>query len=521
MDWLDAGSLGASAWGLGVAHPPGEPGWLAPARLAQLIPVGDLAFRLNLFSAAALASCAWPLLALTRALGAPDLRSGGVVVGLALLGFGARMQGQRAEVYALTALLLLGALAVAVIAPGRRGSAATGGLLGLAVGVHPLLAAAATPGLLAARWRRGRGPRDVGPLVAFGAAAFAVYAWLPVRASVVPARSWGVPDSPGRFLDVLLGRGFVRNFGGGDLVANTLLVLERYAVAGAVAAALLAGVGWLARREAAPGDASRNARSGGPAAAARGAYLTALPLWVGGNALTILSQNKVFPTNPDVLGYLLVGTAAVAPLAGLGLGWLREHGPGSRLERLAPLLGLVAVLAVALQAVDGFAADRSDNHLARRFASDQARSLPPGALLLVSGNDSAFLWWWLQRVERRRPDLIVVPRVLLGHPHEERRLRAPLERVGVPWSPALREQPLPLLAAARTPAFLEIRDPELSERGRSLSPHGLVWAVGTAPEHPDLAALRARTLERLSDAVADDEALLVGALLRSTSGGAR
>ena len=512
MDWLDAGSLGASAWGLGVAHPPGEPGWLAPARLAQLLPVGDLAFRLNLFSAAALAACAWPLLALTRAVGAPDLRSGAVVVGLALLGFGARMQGQRAEVYALTALLLLGALAVAVIAAGRRGSAATGGLLGLAVGVHPLLAAVATPGLLVARWRRGRGTRDVLPLAAFGAAAFAVYAWLPVRASVVPARSWGVPDSPGRFLDVLLGRGFARNFGGGDLVANGLLVLERYAVAGAVAAVLLAGVGWLARREAPPSD---------DPSSARGAYLAALPLWVGGNALTILSQNKVFPTNPDVLGYLLVGTAAVAPLAGLGLSWLREHGPGSRLERLAPVLGLVAMLAVALQAVDGFAADRSDNHLARRFAADQARSLPPGALLLVSGNDSAFLWWWLQRVERRRPDLTVVPRVLLGHPHEELRLRSSLERVGVPWSPALREQPLPLLAAATTPAFLEIRDPELSERGRSLSPHGLVWAVGSAPEPTHLTALRARTLERLSAAVTDDEAVLVGALLRSTSGGPR
>ncbi|PKK91995.1 MAG: hypothetical protein CVV64_00850 [Candidatus Wallbacteria bacterium HGW-Wallbacteria-1] len=47
----DSGELAAAAWHLGVAHPPGYPAWVIPARvLASVIPMGSVAFRTNLFS---------------------------------------------------------------------------------------------------------------------------------------------------------------------------------------------------------------------------------------------------------------------------------------------------------------------------------------------------------------------------------------------------------------------------------------------------------------------------------------
>src|SRR2546427_8499743 len=54
----DSGELIVVAHGLGVAHPPGVPLWVILAHLASLVPVGNVAMRVNFSSAlfAALAS---------------------------------------------------------------------------------------------------------------------------------------------------------------------------------------------------------------------------------------------------------------------------------------------------------------------------------------------------------------------------------------------------------------------------------------------------------------------------------
>lgn len=503
VDWLDAGSLLSSAWVLGVAHPPGEPGWLAPARLAMLLPFGDLAFRVNLLSALCLAGCAVPLLLLVRGLvGAEEPRTEVFAVVIGLLGYGARMQGNRAEVYGLVALLLLGSLAAAVARPGPRSSGAMGFLLGLAATVHPLLAAAATPALLLARGLRGRvGVTDASHAVGWGLVGFAAYAWLPVRARVSPADAWGVPADLPRFVDVLLGRNFARNFGDSAFVDNLGVVLGAHALAGLAIVAILAGCAWLLR-----GEVSAPAR----------ALAWAVPVWLIGNALTILPQNKVFGTNPDLLGYLLVGALGAVPLGALGLAALRRV-DGSPLERLGPVLVVIAWVFLAFVVVDGLSASRRGNDLARQFATAQAAELPPGAVLVVSGNDTAFTWQYLQQVERRRSDVLVVPRVLLGHHHQRLRLERRLSDVGIPWTPQLRDRPVPLLRAGTRPAFVELREPELPDQ---LSAHGLVVSVAPSAESPALAALREATLDALEGPVAagDTEAALVAALFRDLRG---
>src|ERR1700686_3296984 len=54
----DSGELIVVAHGLGVAHPPGVPLWVILAHLASLVPLGNVAVRINFSSAlfAALAS---------------------------------------------------------------------------------------------------------------------------------------------------------------------------------------------------------------------------------------------------------------------------------------------------------------------------------------------------------------------------------------------------------------------------------------------------------------------------------
>jgi hypothetical protein len=143
-------------------------------------------------------------------------------------------------------------------------------------------------------------------------------------------------------------------------------------------------------------------------------------------------------------------------------------------------------------------------------------------VLLTSGNDTAFLWTYLQAVERRRPDVIAVHRVLLGHPHERIRLGPALQGLGVPWVPELQTRPTDVLSVADG-VFVEARSQERALMGTRLHRHGLVWRLGApADEGESLAALRADVLAALEgpQARGDEEAALVAALFHDVGRGA-
>src|SRR5437660_9983071 len=63
---VDSGELIVVAQGLGVAHPPGFPLWVMLAHLASLLPVGNVAARIN-FSSALFAALACAILTLVAA----------------------------------------------------------------------------------------------------------------------------------------------------------------------------------------------------------------------------------------------------------------------------------------------------------------------------------------------------------------------------------------------------------------------------------------------------------------------
>src|ERR1700686_2045099 len=62
----DSGELILVAYGLGVAHPPGVPLWIILAHLASLVPLGNVALRIN-FSSALFAALASAMLTLVVA----------------------------------------------------------------------------------------------------------------------------------------------------------------------------------------------------------------------------------------------------------------------------------------------------------------------------------------------------------------------------------------------------------------------------------------------------------------------
>src|SRR5262245_49202398 len=62
----DSGELILAAYGLGVAHPPGVPLWIMLTHIASLVPVGNVAVRIN-FSSAVFAALACAMLALVVA----------------------------------------------------------------------------------------------------------------------------------------------------------------------------------------------------------------------------------------------------------------------------------------------------------------------------------------------------------------------------------------------------------------------------------------------------------------------
>ena len=209
LTWRDAGELGAAAWELGIAHPPGFPGFcLLHKAVMLMLPVGDAAFRGNLASTlvgaialggAAAAGNAFGLRATTAAAGALLAGFTGIFV----------LHATRIEVYtgaaAWTTLCLV---AAARLSFGRddRWAVALALLVGLAAAHHAELRLLAFPMIIlwvptirARRWR--------GAVVVTGAGVLGAFcvAYLPLRSAAGPWRDWGHPATAAGFWDHISG----------------------------------------------------------------------------------------------------------------------------------------------------------------------------------------------------------------------------------------------------------------------------------------------------------------------------
>jgi hypothetical protein len=381
---------------LGIAHPTGFPlyvltGWL----WSHALPIGTVAFRMNLFSAVALAASCWLLYRTARAVECSPLAA---LCGALLFAFGraAWWNAQRADVHSLA--VLCGALTIYALVRWHRegglpllGLAAAG--IGLGLAVHPV-ALWLVPGFIALvifDYRRHEVDARMLALCAAGVAlCLCSYAYLPLRSQYVSAHQIDpVAALPGAgsflydYLHPASAAGFLREVTGSDFGAGTsaLAAAFQWWEYGWYALRWFAMVphqcGVLALPLALAGFAGLARRDWELAAALALLGLGALPF---SYAFTIESE----PDRYRLLSMWLVGLlVAAAPQALGNLRFARIYREGALVFAAAAALGALSLNADSLR-------ERTSPER-RPFIRDVAAAVPPGSAVVAVWSDATTL----------------------------------------------------------------------------------------------------------------------------------
>lgn len=403
----DGGDLIAAARTLGVPHPSGYPTYSLLAWLFTYLPVGTMAYRVNLLSAVCAAAAVGLLCRSIQLLLPGELQALALSAAAALTFAFASLPWSQAvisEVYAL--LVLFAALLLWLFVRFRR----SGGdgllwlaalLLGLGLGNH-LTLAFILPAALILVWQPGasRLPRwfrlrTLLPALGFFAAGLAVYAYLPLAASQRPPVNWGNPQTWDRFLWTVSAKQY-------QIFAFALPPEEMTGRLGAWALLLGDQFGWWGLVLALAGAWSWWQRD-------RRFILFSL-VW-----LLLVGVYAFFYDTGDSHIYLL------PVLLLLALWW----GEGARgilnlARALKPVwqrLTLAAILALPLVslALHWQAADLSKDWFAQAYMAQALDGMEPDSLVVVRGDRATFALWYGLYAEGRRPDLAVVSGPLLAY----------------------------------------------------------------------------------------------------------
>jgi hypothetical protein len=373
---------------LGVAHPPGYPLHTLLGKLATLLPLGSVAYRVHLLSAACgAASCAllW--------LGARTLGASRAASWLAALGLGVSpafwSQSIIAEVYTLNTLFFFGMLLVVL----RGGPLAVLALLfGLSLANHWPLTLLCAPALAVLAWPRraellGRLPL----LLALAAAGLVPYAWMVWLSRTSPIAFYGPIESLGELWFYVSRQGYAGadasvSAGWHDRVQFLAFLvresLVQFAVAGILVAAAGAAAQWRAER--------------------RVAVALALAILMPTAGLVLLLGFDYDVTQQNVFRvYPLPAWGALALWMALGVDALARRWswrPGVR-------VGAAAILVLAIGAVGAWRNVRPGYDWSERYARAVLESLPPSANLVTLTDAELGPIAYFHLVEGLRPDV--------------------------------------------------------------------------------------------------------------------
>ena len=411
---------------LSIFHPTGFPTYTMLGWVWSQIPIGEVAWRMNLLSGVcvALASGLVVLIA-GHLIGERDRALRATAAGVAGAAFAFASEpwenATRADVHAISILsvTLVVWLLFAWRAAERAGSPRAGAWLvgagltfGLGIGVHPLIGLFSF-GIAAwlfvvdrAFWRRWRLIAVCSAAVAVGIASFA-YIWLRAITDPEPPLFYARPDTWERFRYLVLAEQFSGLFR--DFREPLADIGQKWADAERVLAPQFVAPGWLLI---AVGAAIVGARSVGT--------LAVLGLFVVGNV--VYSMNF---RDGDIDRYYMPTVAVLAPLLGVALATIAAACAqavaevGRRLvagldarRRLGALagalvLGLGALLPAA-SLVTGYGAhDQSGNRDADEWVASVHALLPPDSVVVSWWSYSTPLWhhrWVLGE----RPDLTII-----------------------------------------------------------------------------------------------------------------
>src|SRR6266480_4321451 len=440
----DSGELIVAAYGLGVAHPPGTPLWVMLAHLASLVPVGNVAVRIN-FSSAVFAALACAMLTLVVAellvtascFAAPRRRNkaarhGNIessnVYGLLMfapaVGAGLLMAFSRTlwsyatitEVYTLNAFLVLLVFFLVVRWQRRMiemrtdsGAAvathdtwiyAAAFVFGLAMGVHHVTVALTLPAIAVVVYRTEGLKFFTSRRLLYAAlisisALILVYSYLPWAASRSPAMNWGNPRSLQEIWWHITGRQYRVFFSfssaamGAQFVEFCRMALREYGFAWLPLTLFLAVAGLA-------GAYKRDRTS---------FWFLLLILFAD------LAYSLSYEIAEDKDAYYLPAFISIAIAAGLGVRWLIQL----TVPRPLPIWKsyVAAATAIVLTSATAFAAnwpfnDRRHYFIADDYVENLFSAIAPNGLLLTQDWQVASPMLYAQEIEQRRPDVKVV-----------------------------------------------------------------------------------------------------------------
>src|SRR5437867_10529014 len=444
----DSGELIVVAQGVGVAHPPGFPLWVILAHLASLVPLGNIAERINSSSAvfAALASAMLTLVVAELMIAIPylltrkkrsaqrnkkaeDSHVAQLLICGPALGAGLLMAFSRtlwayatiAEVYTLNALLILIILFLMLrwrryiladrtnndtaIMIHDRWLYAAALVFGLALGIHHVTVGLILPALAVLVYRT-QGLRFFtsrrlvyAALISIGALV-AVYAYLPFAASRSPVINWGNPRSlqeiwwhiTGRQYRVFLS--FTPNVVGTQFVEFCGMALREFGPAWLPGAVVLAFAGFT--------SAYKSDRTS---------------FWfLSVVVISNLAYDLSYQIAEDKDAYYLPVFISIAIAAGLGIRWLLQMNVSKSTAANKPYW--VAAIALLLVSATAFAANLPFNNrkhyfIAHDYAKNILSTVGPDGLLVTQDWQVVSPMFYVQEIEHRRRDAKVIDLNLL------------------------------------------------------------------------------------------------------------
>lgn len=420
VTFFDSGEFLAATASLGSAHSPGYPLFLMYAKLFTWLPLGNIAFRINVATAFSSSLACMMVYILTTLLLKkeellPDQRFNRVVVKMAGLaaaisfGFTSRLwlQSNHDKPYPLLAFItaIIFYLLLQWQEQYREGRERPSYiyvctfLAGLSMGVHQtivlLLPAWFLMIVLTDRQMLTRG-KELVLATAFALFGFSVHLYLPLRALSNPLLNWGDSKTVDQFLWHFLRKGYPSEPPTRDLALlwaqiSAFNVPREFTWLGA--ALVLLGLAFLWMRNK-------------TVVIAYLASVSVFLLVIAGYFNTF--RELIFLTEEFFTPLYLLS----AVLAGIGLFTLLAYAVRTAPfpERIgAKVYAVVGVLfftlPTALCAVNYFENDQHNNYIAIDYASNSLRSLPQNAVMFTWGDSGAFPLWYLQGVERMREDV--------------------------------------------------------------------------------------------------------------------
>lgn len=399
MAFGDWGEMQTIPYVVGVAHPTGYPTYILIGWIAQLVPVGSVAFRANLLSALLVAGALAVTVSILLRLGVRPMVAvaGGLALGAVRTVWSAATVAEVNPLHLLLISLLVHRALVWADDRRPRDLVILSLLVGLAGGNHLLTLFVAPFVVLFAVWV-GRAeirvrPRVLVTMLAAVLFGLSTYLYIPIAAAQRPPLAYNHPVTVEAFVWLVTGYQFREQFdllasGGSADVFESLEFL--WSTLGRTGTQPLAGLG-----------------------IAGLLLLVSTRRAIGLMCIGILIATLyVWSTYLRLEHYLLVAWLVLAIGAAFAVGWIARALEGRLSDPRLRLVGHVVPItylafAIGLTAANWQPSDRSSDFTAPTYADQVFAALPPNATILTEWDVSTPLWH-AQLVLDRRPDVLIV-----------------------------------------------------------------------------------------------------------------